>query len=102
MLEATIKKHVKERLKELGAYQHWPVQNGMGSPCLDCHGCYKVLYFEIETKRPGKKPTKRQDNTIDQIIAAGGIVLVIDTPEKARGITFDDYLKAKQFGSHSP
>jgi len=90
--EGRIKQAVKLRLKQLGAYQHWPVQNGMGDPCLDCHGCLDGAYFAIETKRPGGKPTARQRATIDRIRAAGGVALVVDTVEQARGL-FDDCLK---------
>jgi hypothetical protein len=82
--EGRIKQAVKKRLKELGAFQHWPVQNGMGAPCLDCHGCYNSKYFAIETKRPGGVPTPRQQHTIEAIRAAGGIVLIIDDLEMAR------------------
>lgn len=95
MLEATVKKAVKKRLKELGAYQHWPVQHGRGSRTLDCIGCYKGFYFGIETKRPGNKPTALQENTIEEINAAGGMTFVIDTPEYARVFSFDDYLPSK-------
>jgi hypothetical protein len=86
MLEKTIKLAVKKRLKEIGAYQHWPVQIGMGDPCLDCHGCYQGAYFAIETKRPGAKPTKLQWMTIEKIHAAGGLVYVIDNREDARAL----------------
>ena len=91
MLEKTIKTAVKKRLTELGAYQHWPVQNGMGAPCLDCHGCLDGLYFAIETKRPDKKPTLRQEFTIAQIRAAGGLVFIVDSTEQARAL-FNDHL----------
>ena len=91
MLEKTIKTAVKKRLRELGAYQHWPVQMGMGEACLDCHGCLDGLYFAIETKKPGGKPTKRQELTIAQIRAAGGTVFVIDSTEQARGL-FSNHL----------
>lgn len=56
----------------------WPVQNGMGSPSLDCLVCYYGLMIAIETKAPGKKPTPRQETTIAEYRAAGAIVLVID------------------------
>jgi hypothetical protein len=84
-----VKKAIKKRLNEIGAYHHWPVQMGMGSPCLDCHGCLKGLYFAIEAKKPGEVPTLRQRITAQQIRDAGGITLVIDTVEKARAL-FDD------------
>jgi hypothetical protein len=86
VLEYRIKRHVKARLNAVGAYHHWPVQTGMGAPCLDCHGCYKGRYFAIETKRPGGKPTAMQDIIIEQIRAAGGEVFVIDSEEAAKNL----------------
>jgi hypothetical protein len=81
--EGKVKAVVKRVLKEIGAYQHWPVQTGMGAPCLDCHGCYKGKYFAIETKAPGKLPTARQYMTKGAIEQAGGIVLVTDNADYA-------------------
>jgi len=92
IIERDVKDAVKKCLNELGAYHHWPVQHGYGAPCLDCHGCYKGLYFSVETKRPGKKPTPLQEQTIEKISAAGGLVFVIDDPEDTSVITH--YLKA--------
>lgn len=79
--EGKVKAVVKRVLKDMGAYYHFPVQNGMGSPCLDCHGCFRGLYFAIETKAPGKKPTARQQITIDAIRKAGGLALVVDNSD---------------------
>jgi penicillin-binding protein-related factor A (putative recombinase) len=62
---------------------------GMGQPCLDCHGCYNGLYFAVETKATGKKPTLRQETTIKRIRAAGGLVFVVDSTEKANAILSD-------------
>lgn len=87
MLEKTVKVVVKKRLKELGAYNFWPVQMGLGAVTLDCLGCYNGWFFSVETKSPGKKPTLRQQLTIDEIRRAGGTVLVIDSVEKAKSIT---------------
>lgn len=84
-----MKAAVRKRLKHIGAYQHWPVQMGMGEACLDCHGCISGHYFAIETKRPGGKLTLRQQNTIKKIEAAGGAVYVIDSVEKA-SVLFDN------------
>jgi len=75
--EAKVKARVKKTLKSYGAYQHWPVQTGYGAACLDCHACYKGIYFAIETKAPGKHPTPRQLLTIDDVENAGGKVFVI-------------------------
>jgi hypothetical protein len=89
VLEATIKTAVKKRLKAIGAYQHWPVQLGMGDRCLDCHGCYRGFYFAVETKAPGKVPTLIQEHTIEEIRAAGGFAFVVDSLEKANDLLAD-------------
>ena len=84
--EGKVKAAIKRVLKELGAYQHWPVQNGMGAPCLDVHGCWLGIYFAIEAKRPGGVPTPRQEETIKKIAAAEGVVMVISSVEGANSI----------------
>jgi hypothetical protein len=86
VLEYKVKRAVKKRLNELGAYHFWPVQNGMGAATLDCLGCLNGQMFAIETKATGKKPTLRQDNTREQIEAAGGVVFVIDSTEAAKNL----------------
>jgi len=94
VLESTVKIAVKKRLKELGAFHHWPVQMGLGDRCLDCHGCYQGHYFAIETKAPGKMLTAIQMHTAANIRAAGGTVLVIDNEKQADAIT-SDHLQGK-------
>jgi hypothetical protein len=74
---------VKAQVKKILAgyedlWQHWAVQNGMGTPTLDCTGWYRGRAFAIETKAPGKEPTPRQIITIDKMEKAGGKVFVID------------------------
>lgn len=86
--EGKIKNEVKKVLAEFMEQDHmtmypklkpfWPVQNGMGSPSLDCLVCYRGLLIAIETKAPGKRPTPRQETTMAEYRAAGAIVLVID------------------------
>lgn len=81
--EGRIKHMLKKKLAEFpGLYQHWPVQNGMGKPSLDCIACYKGHYIAIETKAPGQKPTPRQELTITEMQAAGALVFVVDSPTK--------------------
>lgn len=75
--ESYVKERVKKHLKEFGAYWHMPVQRGHGAPALDFHVCHKGFYLGIETKRPGKHPTPRQELTIQNIRDAGGSTLVI-------------------------
>jgi hypothetical protein len=91
--EGKIKLAVKKRLKELGAYQFWPVQTGYGSATLDCLICHQGKFYSIETKRPGKKPTPRQLLTIEEMQAAGAIVFVIDNLETARAFNFGSDLE---------
>jgi hypothetical protein len=79
--EGIVKIAVRKILVTYGAYYHSPVQNGMGSPSLDFVGCYFGRYYAIETKAPGKKPTPRQEFTIQGIRASGGKVFVISGEE---------------------
>ena len=76
--EGKVKEKVKKVLKAHGAYWHMPVQNGMGAPSLDFIGCYKGMYFGIETKAENKQPTPRQKLTIESIQAAGGKTFVVN------------------------
>lgn len=78
--EGLVKTHVKALLAKYkpALYAHWPVQNGMGSPTLDCVGAINGHAFAIETKAPGKKPTARQAVTIADMQDAGIAVFVID------------------------
>lgn len=76
--EGAVKLRVKKLLDEAKCYHYWPVGNGMGSPTLDCLGCHHGRFFSIETKAPGKKPTPRQEGTIREMNAAGGMTFVID------------------------
>lgn len=81
--EAKVKADVKKLLNSYGEEldHFWPVQNGMGSPSLDCIGCFHGLHFEIETKAPGKRPTARQEQTILKKQKAKSPVFVIDSSE---------------------
>ena len=75
-VKAKVKKILAKYGDELDAF--WPVQNGMGSPALDCIVCYRGIHIEIETKAPGKRPTPRQETTVAKKEKAGAIVFVID------------------------
>jgi hypothetical protein len=78
--ESRVKKLVKQRLSDEfpTAYRFAPVLNGMGSPGLDVYYCVAGLFVAIETKAPGKRPTARQQITIDAISTAGGLAYVVD------------------------
>lgn len=78
--EGEVKARVKKVLAKFGdeINAFWPVQNGMGSPTLDCVVCCQGRYIAIETKAPGKLPTPRQLITISKMEKAGAKVFVID------------------------
>lgn len=78
--EGRVKALVKRVLADYGDELDgaWPVQDGMGTPALDCVICYRGHHIEVETKAPGKKPTPRQLNTIAKKEKAGAAVFVID------------------------
>jgi hypothetical protein len=86
--EARVKTTVKKLLEEFSCYHYWPTSNGMGAPALDCIGCYKGRFFSIECKAPGKKPTRRQEITIDHINEAQGKTFVIDGPHSLAELKF--------------
>ena len=76
-VKASVKRALDDmRRRGLPVYYHMPVQNGMGKPTLDFVCCINGKYLGIETKAPGKKPTERQQATIDEITAAGGTTIV--------------------------
>jgi hypothetical protein len=79
--EAKVKLKVKVILAMYNVYWHCPVQNGMGAPSLDFICCCKGRYFAIETKAGNKRPTERQQTTIDSIQQAGGNVFVVNEVE---------------------
>jgi hypothetical protein len=76
--EGKVKARVKTLLKKHGAYQHWPVLNGMGAPTLDTIGCSRGRFFAVETKAGSKQPTPRQELTIRDMQAAGAAVFVVN------------------------
>lgn len=87
--EGKLKKKVKEYLKSRDAYYYMPVQNGMGVVGIpDLVGCYKGLFFGIETKAPVMKPrskekrwakaTPNQQRQLEAITKAGGFADVVD------------------------
>lgn len=79
--EGKVKEKVKRLLKAHGCYYHMPVQNGMGAPSLDIIGCHRGRFFGIETKAGNKKPTPRQELTMQQIVAAGGVCFLVNEVE---------------------
>lgn len=82
---------VKDQVKKILAmhrpycYAHWPVQNGMGAPTLDCVGAIYGHAFAIETKAPGNVMTVRQRVTADIMRKAGVRVFEIDGRDGSYG-----------------
>jgi hypothetical protein len=87
MKEKTIKNYVRKRLKELGAFQYWPVPTVWGSAGVDVLACYKSRFIAIETKAPGKLPTVRQTLILREVEKAGGRIFLIDSAEKVNLLT---------------
>lgn len=81
--EGKVKREIKKVLDSYGEalYQYWPVPAGYGAQSLDCIGCYRGLLFAVEAKAKGKKPTGRQNLTIQAMGMAGAVVFVIDGME---------------------
>ena len=77
--EAKVKKKVVEQLKKLKAYYFYPMTHGYGrSGVPDIVGCCESVFFGIECKAKGNKPTPLQEKNLREIKDAGGIALVVD------------------------
>lgn len=77
--EAKVKKVVVQQLKDMGAYFFYPVTGGYGfSGVPDIVGCYNGLFFGIECKAGGNKPTPLQQKNLKQIAESGGVALVVN------------------------
>jgi hypothetical protein len=86
--EADVKKELKKYLTEIGAWQYWPVSNGMGRHGIpDCLVCYRGHFIAIETKAPGRRGEENrgcsalQTNELTAIFDAGGSTFVFDGEE---------------------
>ena len=76
--EGKVKERVKKLLKKYGVYHHWPVLNGIGAPTLDCVLCHHGRFAAIETKAGDKRPTPRQEVTMEAMAAAGGKTFLVN------------------------
>jgi hypothetical protein len=79
--EGILKDRCRAKLKQIGAYRFSPVQMGYGVPTLDDLCCINGRFVGIEYKRKGKEPTPRQNKTMINIKAAGGIAFWCDDYE---------------------
>jgi len=93
---ATPEGHVKAKLRRIlsdyteGMYTYWPVPSGFGKTSLDVIGCYRGLFFSVETKADGKKPTLRQTTELQTIGKAMGKTFVMSGTADPR---FDDLIQ---------
>jgi Holliday junction resolvase len=77
--EVKVKRKVVALLKEMGAYNFFPVMSGYGrSGIPDIVGCYKGHFFAVECKAGDNKTTALQELELQKIRDAGGIALVIN------------------------
>jgi hypothetical protein len=81
--EGKIKRKVSALLAAAAprVYYEMPVPGGFGKTTLDYLGCANGMFFAVETKAPGGKPTERQKATMAQMRAAGAEVFLIDGGE---------------------
>ncbi len=91
--ERSVKQQVNELIKPYGdeIWRYMAPASRFGMPALDFLLCVGGKFVAVETKRPGKKPTPRQWETIKALRVAGATVLVVRDNE---GLTFLDNLLA--------
>ena len=72
--EGIEKDKLKNFLKQIGAYQFWPVPGGYGRQGIDCYACIRGQFWALEVKAPKEQPTARQQATLQEVrTAKGGI-----------------------------
>jgi Holliday junction resolvase len=77
--EVKVKRKVVALLKEMDAYNFFPVMSGYGrSGIPDIIGCYRGVFFAIECKAGDNKTTALQEMQLQKIRDAGGIALIIN------------------------
>ena len=77
--ESKVKKRVVDILKSYGAYFFYPVTGGYGrSGVPDIVCCWKGRFIGIECKANGGKPTALQMKNLEEIVAQGGVSILVD------------------------
>lgn len=82
--EAAVKEKVTALLNSYaGIWYYMPVPTGYGKRTVDYLGCFRGVFFAIETKAEGKQPTPLQFQTIEDIEGAYGTVFIVagETPD---------------------
>ena len=77
--EGKVKEKAKRILDRIGAYYFMPATGGYGRNGVpDIVGCLNGVFFAIECKANGGRPTALQLREIDRINVAGGFAIVVD------------------------
>ena len=77
--EGKVKEKAKRILESIGAYYFIPATGGYGrSGVPDIVGCLNGVFFAIECKANGGRPTALQLREIERINVAGGFAIVVD------------------------
>ena len=77
--EAKVKAKVKKILMEMEAYYAMPMGTGFFSSGVpDFLVCKGGLFYGIECKANGNKPTALQLKNLEDIRKAGGVAIVVD------------------------
>jgi len=77
--EGKVKDKAKHILDKIGAYYFMPSTGGYGrSGIPDIVGCLNGVFFAVECKANGGRPTALQLREIDRINVAGGFAIVVD------------------------
>jgi hypothetical protein len=77
--EKKIKNKVKKVLDNLSCYYFMPATGGYGASGVpDIIACWRGIFYGIECKANGNKPTSLQMKHLTDIHFAGGISIVVD------------------------
>ncbi len=80
MTEAAIQTKIMKFLKSIGAICNKTIgMSKAGWPDIIC--CFKGRFFGVEVKQPGMKATPLQEFKMQEIAAAGGLVVVATSVE---------------------
>ena len=86
-LEKTIVKAILARLNAMPNCRAKKHHGDMyGSAELDVYGCISGRAFFLEVKRPGGKPTKRQDAIIREWESAGAMAGCVSSADEAEAL----------------
>lgn len=77
MIEADVKKAVKEFCKAKGAWWFMAVPGGYSRRTVDFHICYRGRFIAVETKKPGtRQTTPLQQKDLYDVRQAGGCAIM--------------------------